>query len=106
MPKQKLILTLMISSLLSLSAIAAVENQPSSDQTENRVRVTVTRGQQMSLEVLSSITDVSSARDEDGKAVKLTEKMYTVASFTRTTITVAPLEGGDVNLITLNIVNH
>ncbi len=104
MPKQKIIMTLLVSYILSLNAWAADAGQQATDQT--LTPITITRGQSISLDTLSTIADASSAQDQQGNPIQLTDKTYTVGSFNKTTITIVPPNGGADDVITLNLVNH
>lgn len=53
------------------------------------IHVDVKRDQPMTLQQLGIVADLSTARDEQGKSVTLEEGDYLLASFKRTTISVA-----------------
>ena len=101
MQKNMYILGVLISTLLSMPAVAQVSTDGSTHAVH---RLIVTRGQLMPVKALSHIADLSTTRDQQGKPVSLDKTIpYTVASFTRTTISIVPPGGGEDDVITLNL---
>lgn len=79
---------------------------PGSSNTDTSKQIRLTRGQSMTLDELSSIAKVSTARDEQGNAVSLKDKSYTIESYTRGTVSVIPSNGKEEDLITLDLSNQ
>ncbi|KTD57815.1 hypothetical protein [Legionella shakespearei] len=99
MMSKKIWVTLLLSSLLSFAAVAEESNvEPSEGQI-----IQFTRGKSVTLNELSSVADLSTARNQKGNPVTLEDVNYTVASFTRTTITIEPPNGSTADVITLDL---
>ncbi len=107
MQRLNYIFAILLGSLLSVSVIAE-NSAPSATTTSSGAvhKIDVTRGQTLSVKVLSSIAELSSARDQQGHLVSLNEKEYTVGSFTKTTISIVPRNGGLDDVITLDLSNN
>lgn len=106
MQKFTFILSLLICSIFSLNAIAEEAVIRSIETPDGLInKVLVTREQMMSIKVLASIADLSSARNQQGKPVALIDELYFVGSFTKTTISVVPPYGGVDDIITLDLLN-
>lgn len=107
MQKKTYIIGILLGSLLSTATARAVDEQLPNESNATVDRVLVTREKPMSLKQLSAIADISSARDQEGHSVSLTEENYRVASFSRTTISIVLPEGGSLDeVITLDLIPH
>lgn len=103
MRKQSFILGLIIG-LLPIIGMTQVLNQQSSVLlTQGSSTLTVKRGQSITQNQLAAIADITSARDEKGNPVVLSENSYEVGSFTRATISIAPPGGKADDVITLDL---
>ncbi len=90
--------------MLSAPAFADESDTDSTNTpTEDTHTTRVTRGQSMTKDQLASIASLSSARDQQGNSVPINAKIYTIGSFTRTTITIVPPNGGTDDVITLDL---
>lgn len=99
MMSKKIWISLLLSSLLSCAAVAEESTVEPSEGTV----IQFTRGKSVTVDELSSVADIASARNQKGNPVTLEEEHYTVASFTRTTITIEPPNGSPSDVITLDL---
>ena len=106
MQKHNYVLSVLVCSILSVTALAEeVGQQPTNTSNTKTYSFKATRGHAITLDELASIADVSSARDEPGNPVVLSGKDYTVATYTRTTISILPTTGDQNGIITLDLLN-
>ncbi len=98
-----ILLSCCLSSLM-VSADEPITANSSNIAASNPIRLT--RGQSMTLDELSSIAKVSTARDEQGNTVSLKDESYIVESYTRVTVSVIPSNSKDEDLITLDLSNQ
>lgn len=89
----------------ALSSIGiAADTGDIQDEANQDNTVHVARGKAISMDELTAIADLSSARDEKGNTVSLNEEGgYTIGSFTRGTITIVPVNGKVEDVITLDL---
>ena len=106
MKKLSLLLILLSCGLSSLMVFANDPIPTYSSNTVTSKQIQLIRGQSMTLDELSSIAKVSTARDEQGNAVSLENKSYTIESYTRGTVSVIPSNGQEEDLITLDLSNQ
>lgn len=91
-----------ISLVFLFSGAFAANTAVNESSKENSVHVA--RGKAISMEELTAIADLSSARDEGGNSVTLDEGgEYSIGSFTRATVTVVPVNGKAKDVITLDL---
>jgi hypothetical protein len=90
---------LLLSSLLPFAVVADESNV----QVPEVQIIQFPRGKSVTLNELSSVADISTARNQKGKPVTLEDVNYTVASFTRATITIEPPNGTPADVITLDL---
>lgn len=93
---------LSISLALLFSGAVAADTAVNESSKDNNVHVA--RGKAISMEELTAIADLSSARDEGGNPVTIDEGgEYSIGSFTRATVTVVPVNGNAKDVITLDL---
>lgn len=89
--------------LLCCSVHGASSPVTPSEDGQQMKTISVIRGQPIKLSDLSAIADMSSARDQKGNPAEVDEDVYTIGSFTRTTITIVPQDGKPEDVITLDL---
>ena len=106
MRKRTYFFSLLVSCLLSMSTMTMAQDadeQPTDTPPDVSNQATIVRGQSMTVGQISSIADLKSARNEAGQPVSLTDKTYTIGSFTKTTLTILPPNGATEDVITLDL---
>jgi hypothetical protein len=89
--------------LLSITVFAQDSADASSGTAKPKI-IEVKHGNDISLKELSLIANVASARDEQGKPVKLSGDSFTIGSYSRSTLSVTPKGETDAPaLITLDL---
>lgn len=100
----KTIQNVVMSLALTFSVPALAEATSPQNQENKHNTVHVVRGKGISMDELTAIADVSSARDEQGNSVALRDEGgYSIGSFTRGTITIVPVNGKAADVITLDL---
>lgn len=89
----------------SLAWADELENTNNNSSSAGTQKIELNHGKKLTYDQIASVTDIKSARDQSGNPITLDQNIsYTIGSFTRTTISLVPPNGGIDDEITLDLI--